>query len=389
MTRKRLYGGNHLLILGTALILLISASATAAAVAMSGGPIHVVVNGRPILLRHDHTVGDALAAAGLSVHDGRLLAVQTHRVLNEHAAPAHLLVNGHPARRTSSVRDGDRIDGEPGSDVVETLVHRVVGAGGPGPGLPDVERTVWHSGVPAGAGDVVLGERSHEVVSQSAGIISATEDLSKVVELTFDDGPDPRWTPQVLAILASEDVHATFSDVGLWVDRHPELVRQELAMGETICNHTLRHNEHLDTAPLPLVEAEMNGGADAIRAATGKDPICYRPPAGRWSPQVVASAHALGERVLDYSVDPSDYLKPPPQAIVARVLAKVQPGAVIILHDGGGDRSRTVASLRGLIDALKDGGYRFTTMGEESPGGADGNGLVGPLVSPLMLMPLI
>ncbi len=392
MTRQHWYGGNHLLILATALILLISAGATAAAVAMSSEPIRVTLNDRPVVLRHSHTIAAALSAATVTVRDGRLLSARFHRVLDEHAAPVQVLVNGGPARLNTTLRNGDRVEGRPGPDFVEPLVHRVLGGNGWGPGLPDIERAVWRPGIPAGAGDVLVGERSHEIVSEVPGAVPASPDTGKVVELTFDDGPDPRWTPQILAVLASEGVRATFSDVGLSVNRHPDLVRQELAMGETVCNHTLHHNEHLDTAPLPVIEAEIDSGADAIRAATGQDPTCYRPPAGRWSPDVVAAAHARGERVLGYTVDPSDYLKPPPQEILARILASVHPGSVVILHDGGGDRSHTVAMLRSLIDALKAQDYHFTTMGDESPttsGAQTPNLSPAPLTFPLGMLPIV
>jgi peptidoglycan/xylan/chitin deacetylase (PgdA/CDA1 family) len=188
-----------------------------------------------------------------------------------------------------------------------------------------------------------------------------------VVELSFDDGPDPRWTPQVLAILRAEGIHATFSVIGVWATQYPNLVRQELAMGETVCNHTLHHDEHLDREPLPIVAAEIDGGAAAIEAASGHHPTCYRPPAGRWSPTVIQVAHTAHERVLDYSIDPSDYLRPPPSIIISRILSKLTRGAVVVLHDGGGDRSRTVAMLKTLIDTLKAQGYSFTTLTDEPP----------------------
>jgi peptidoglycan/xylan/chitin deacetylase (PgdA/CDA1 family) len=82
---------------------------------------------------------------------------------------------------------------------------------------------------------------------------------------------------------------------------------------------------------------------------------------------VVQVAHTAHERVLDYSIDPSDYLKPPPLVIISRILSKLTPGAVVVLHDGGGDRSHTVAMLKTLIDTLKAQGYTFTTLTNEPP----------------------
>jgi peptidoglycan/xylan/chitin deacetylase (PgdA/CDA1 family) len=249
---------------------------------------------------------------------------------------------------------------------VEPLVPRAILLGGTG--LPDVERTVWHAGVPAVA-DVLVGAVSGQV-KNDMGVdpgIAAAPYRDKVVELSFDDGPDPRWTPQILAILQREGIHATFSLIGYQVLRYGAIARQELALGETICDHTAHHNERLDRAPHDVVAMEIDLGADIIERATGQHPVCYRPPGGALSPDVVATAHARGMRVLDFSVDPSDYRRPPAAVIVGRVLAAVRPGSVILLHDGGGDRSQTVAALPRLIDALKAEGYRTTTMQDEPP----------------------
>ena len=104
-----------------------------------------------------------------------------------------------------------------------------------------------------------------------------------------------------------------------------------------------------------------------VDAATGVRPLLYRPPAGILSPDVIATAHARGLRVLTWSVDPSDYLMPPPNVLLARILSQVRPGAVILLHDGGGFRANTVAILTALIDTLEAQGYRFTTPAQEAP----------------------
>jgi peptidoglycan/xylan/chitin deacetylase (PgdA/CDA1 family) len=358
----------QLRVLGAALVVVLGLSAGAAvAFTRPASTVRVTVNGRRVELRRDHTVAAALSAAGVGVHNGRLLSARSHRVLAPDGFPLRLSVDGHPAHLGTRLDNNDRVDVRSGVDVVEGLVVRRVAASGTGPGLPDVERRVWHAGLPADFVAWLEGQRSGQLIAQTAGPIPARPDTSKVVELSFDDGPDPRWTPQVLAILRAEGIHATFSLIGIWATQYPNLVRQEFAMGETVCNHTLHHNEHLDREPLPIVAAEIDGGAAAIEAASGHDPTCYRPPAGRWSPTVIQVAHAAHERVLDYSIDPSDYLKPPPSVIISRILSKLIPGAVVVLHDGGGDRSHTVAMLQTLIDTLKAEGYTFTTMTDEPP----------------------
>ena len=215
------------------------------------------------------------------------------------------------------------------------------------PGLPDVERVIWRPGT-AGS--------------------PATPDRGKVVELSFDDGPNPVWTPQVLSVLKAEGVHATFSLIGYEAQRYSAIARQELADGDAVCDHTAHHNEHLDLAPPDVVAMEIDLGADMIRSATGADPTCYRPPANALSPLVIDTAHQRRMRVLGYSVDPSDYRRPSAAILLRRVLTRVKPGSVILLHDGGGDRSQTVAMLKVLIDNLKAQGYRFTTIVDEPVG---------------------
>jgi peptidoglycan/xylan/chitin deacetylase (PgdA/CDA1 family) len=197
--------------------------------------------------------------------------------------------------------------------------------------------------------------------------VPARPETDKVVALSFDDGPDPRWTPQVLAILRDEQVPATFCLVGSVVVRFPQLAAAEVAQGETVCDHTIHHDMYLDRRPHQQVVAEIQGGKDMVRQAAGVEPQFYRPPGGTLSPDIIAVAHEQGLRVLHWSVDPADYFRPPSDVLLRRILTKVGPGAVILLHDGGGDRSHTVAALRPLIDALKAQGYRFTTPALEAP----------------------
>jgi peptidoglycan/xylan/chitin deacetylase (PgdA/CDA1 family) len=158
-----------------------------------------------------------------------------------------------------------------------------------------------------------------------------------------------------------------FCDVGRWVMARPDLVRAEVAQGDTVCDHTVDHDTSLDRAPHDRVAFEVGRGADLVDAAAGVRPLFYRPPGGILSPDVIATAHARGLRVLTWSIDPSDYLMPPPDVLLSRILSQVRPGAMILLHDGGGFRANTVAVLAPLIETLESQGYRFTTPSQESP----------------------
>ena len=174
------------------------------------------------------------------------------------------------------------------------------------------------------------------------------------IALTFDDGPDPRWTPTVLALLRQHGVKATFCLVGVHVVAHPELVRRIAADGHTLCDHSWDHDEALRSKPAAAIRADLLRTYDAIeRASGGVAPVYFRAPGGNWSPRVVAVARELDLRPLGWTVDPRDWQRPQPAAIARSVLTATRGGGdVVLLHDGYGDRSRTVAALRTILTAL-------------------------------------
>ena len=319
----------------------------------------LTIDGRPVWVAgHKPTVASALAAARVKPRDGVLYSAVTHRVLDTHAAPAQLFVDGAQATFARRVSTGDRIVIREGPDSTEHIVHRRVEISGAG--LPPVEDRIWVADQ-AGFDEVEVGEHSGEIVWRAtvspAGPVHPEQGM--VVALTFDDGPDPRWTPTVLQILHDENIKATFCPIGYLAQRHPELVKAEFDAGHTMCDHSMHHILQLPSRPHPQIIDEVHQGADAVRAITGQNPLFYRPPGGNLNPDIVDTAHQRGLRVLKWSVDPHDYTKPPAPVILARIEAKVGPGTVVLLHDGGGDRSQTVAMLKQLIDELKARGFTF------------------------------
>ncbi|HEV7452015.1 MAG TPA: polysaccharide deacetylase family protein [Pseudonocardiaceae bacterium] len=187
----------------------------------------------------------------------------------------------------------------------------------------------------------------------------------RVVALTFDDGPDPENTPQVLALLAQYRVVATFCMIGAKAARHPELVRAVVAAGMRLCDHTATHNQHLAHRPEPQIEAEIVGGRADLLTAAGSDVTIeyFRAPAGRWSEPMRHIAARHGMKPLSWSVDPRDWSRPGVAQIVTAVQQQVQPGAVIVMHDGGGQRDQTVAALATLLPWLVGQGYQFDVPG--------------------------
>jgi peptidoglycan/xylan/chitin deacetylase (PgdA/CDA1 family) len=186
------------------------------------------------------------------------------------------------------------------------------------------------------------------------------DDGSKAIALTIDDGPDPVYTPQVLALLARYRVTATFSMIGIEAQAHPAVAREVAAAGHLIVNHTWTH---LNLAWLPpvVVTEQMSRATDAIHAATGRIPTLFRAPYGAWSPFVLSQCARTGMAPLGWSVDPRDWSRPGVTAIVTNIMRNTRTGSIILEHDGGGNRSQTVAALKIVIPRLLAAGYHFRT----------------------------
>lgn len=174
------------------------------------------------------------------------------------------------------------------------------------------------------------------------------------VALTFDDGPDPVWTPKVLDQLRKAKVTATFCLVGSRVRRYPALVQRIVREGHQLCNHSWRHDLALGSRPAAQIRADLDRTNREIRAAVPEATILfYRQPGGRWTPAVVAVAGQLGMKSLHWSVDPQDWAKPPAKKITERVRKGLRPGAVVLLHDGGGNRAATLAACPDVFAEIK------------------------------------
>jgi len=180
----------------------------------------------------------------------------------------------------------------------------------------------------------------------------------KVVALTFDDGPSPVYTLQILRILTAARAPASFEIIGLDGAAFPGILRAENAAGMVLVNHTWTH---VDLALLPAGRwsAEVDRTSWLLRGVTGHPVRCLRPPYGFSDRVVDAQLRVRGLAELDWDVDPSDYLRPGAAAITRRVLAALHPGAIVILHDGGGNRSQTVAALPAIVRGIRAAGYQI------------------------------
>jgi peptidoglycan-N-acetylglucosamine deacetylase len=174
-----------------------------------------------------------------------------------------------------------------------------------------------------------------------------------VLYLTFDDGPDPHWTPQVLAILARNHATATFFQIGEQVRAHPQTAAAVRAAGQHVGNHTA-HHRRLTGLPGPSLRAEISGGV-----ATA---ACLRPPFGSVDARVRAAATAAGQQVVLWNVDTEDWARPGVAPIERHLLRDVRPGRTVLLHDGGGNRAQTLTALAAVLPKLAARGYRFEAV---------------------------
>ena len=181
------------------------------------------------------------------------------------------------------------------------------------------------------------------------------------IALTFDDGPSPGYTNTILAILERYHIHATFFMLGVWVQRYPDLARAVFADGDVIGDHTWGHPD-LTKLGNDQINQQLANTRDIIQQTTGARAALFRPPYGAYTRRVLDLAAALQFSTIVWSVDPRDWSRPGTDAIMSRVLNATQNGSIILLHDGGGDRSQTVAALPTIIEQLQQRGFTFVTI---------------------------
>ncbi len=213
-----------------------------------------------------------------------------------------------------------------------------------------------------GAGKQQLAETLSVPTEFRAKIIKKVKSLGleKAIALTFDDGPWPRTTSQVLEILKKEDIKATFFWVGQYLAAHPEIAQQVIADGHAIGNHTWHHWYRQMSQPTAAHEIEDT--AKLIYKTTGIKTLAFRPPGGLLNNGVVDYAKEQNYVTVMWSVDSMDYRPYSAEQLVRNVIRKAEPGGIVLMHDGGGNRATTVQALPQIIAQLKQLGYNFVTV---------------------------
>ena len=318
----------------------------------------VLVGGVVVAATVGMTVAEAVLVARLRPQSRRLVSVGTHRMLRTDKVPAAYLVDGVAARSNSVLTPGARVTVIAAPDRVETTVvsrHQIAA---------DPSGADLYVGGTPGQAESRVGSISGELVSTRivrAPVLGRLRHPGSVL-LTFDDGPDPTFTPEVLQILAANHIHAIFCMIGAQAQAHPRMVRRVLAGGHTLCDHTQDHDEKLARRGAHRIHTDIaQGAASILHASGGIHTRFFRAPGGNWSAPMEAEVRAQHMTPLKWTVDPRDWSRPGSQQIKATVLSQLRPGGVILMHDGGGNRSQTVDALGTLIKVLTRAGYYFAT----------------------------
>ncbi|WP_345597854.1 polysaccharide deacetylase family protein [Streptomyces marokkonensis] len=181
----------------------------------------------------------------------------------------------------------------------------------------------------------------------------------RTMMLTFDDGPDPRFTPDILDTLARYDVRATFFVCGEMADYNRDLLSRMADEGHVVGNHTWSH-PLLTRLDRRGIRSEMERTSEVVEQAYGEPPRWFRAPYGAWNRAAFQLGAELGMEPLAWTVDTLDWTTPGTRTIVERVEDGAAPGVVVLSHDAGGDRSQSVRALRSYLPGLLDSGYHLT-----------------------------
>jgi len=182
------------------------------------------------------------------------------------------------------------------------------------------------------------------------------------VALTFDDGPDARSTPALLDVLREADVAATFFCIGKNVATNRELPARILREGHLLGNHTFNHSNTTNFFTAGRLRDELIETQTAIQNTTGVAPQWFRPPMGLSNPRTFRVAQAMGLNVIGWSARGLDTLTGDPQKIVARIIRRLEPGAIILLHDGNIPADRLVMTVKLLLANLRERGYEVVRL---------------------------
>ncbi|WP_100331321.1 polysaccharide deacetylase family protein [Bacillus xiapuensis] len=207
--------------------------------------------------------------------------------------------------------------------------------------------------------------RSREEYEKSNNVIWDIQTDEKIVAFTFDDGPHPLYTVQLLNVLAKYNAKATFFVSGIQARKYPFILRRQIKEGHELANHTFSHTYNAKVKP-SFLKKELAMTNDIIYQATGFRPSLYRPVGGLYNDRIIHTAAKAGYQVVLWSwhQDTLDWKKPNAKRIAHQVIKGTRPGNIILMHDSGGNRSQTVQAVEKILRQLSKEGYEFVTVSE-------------------------
>lgn len=348
---------------------------------MGSKPVEVTLNGDQVTISGaERSVGGLLDNNVVSVTPGNYVAVDGSTIRQGEGTRCTAKVNGNDTDDMGMhLNGGDKIEISNGTDITEpytdsepqTLPHKTelkgVGAvhlySNNAQDGEQVTRTGKESGITATV-------TTKEPVDNIVQYYNVNSNGDKVIALTFDDGPWDKQTDEILDILEQNDAKATFFTVGQCISGHEKELQRAASMGCEIGTHTWDHAEgsgegvSLIKMSTDERKQEVQKGLEAIKNATSQEAsTIFRCPGGNFDTSVATDLEGIVTAEIGWNVDTTDWKKPGADVIAQRIQS-AGPGNIILMHDGGGDRSQTVEGLRQALPKLKEQGYSFITVQE-------------------------
>lgn len=216
------------------------------------------------------------------------------------------------------------------------------------------------------AGEAARPHKGRNYYESRGDIVWDVPTERKMIALTFDDGPDPRYTPVILDLLRKYDAKATFFVIGKRIANYPDIVRREVKEGHELANHTYSHTYFSSAYSTDKIIKEIEQAHDLIVRTTGYKPQLFRPPGGYYNDSIIEAAKKKGYLVVLWSwhQDTKDWRSPGVKQIVNKVLNNARNGDIILFHDHVEGKSNTVEALKVILPELKKRGYSFVTVSE-------------------------
>ncbi|NUU80308.1 polysaccharide deacetylase family protein [Paenibacillus xylanilyticus] len=209
-------------------------------------------------------------------------------------------------------------------------------------------------------------QKNRQYYEERGEIVWEVPTHDKLIALTFDDGPDPVQTPQILALLKQYQAKGTFFVLGKWAEKYPELIVQEQQEGHEVANHTYAHTYAVRSTVQDKYTQDMTAAEQSIIDAGVQRPLLFRPPGGFYNDMVIEAAKRKGYTIVLWSwhQDTRDWASPGVTAITSKVLKNARNGDIVLFHDKVEGKSQTADALKIILPKLQQEGYRFVTVSD-------------------------